>query len=105
MIFVLWLLFTPFHSHGLFIPPSTTATGTTRTPELASLLTTPQVEVGAQIVLDHRTLATWDYIGGEACEWLISLSVDVEVCIFLIGKTIQLLRRHVPLPTHTLRQT
>lgn len=89
MIFVLWLFFTPFRSYGLFIPPSTTATGTAGAPELGSLLAT-QVEVGAQIVLDHGKLATCDYVGDEAGEWLKSRSVDVEVCPFLITKMFSL---------------
>ena len=78
MISFLWLLFTSFHSYGLFIPTSPTATGTAGTLELGSLLRT-QAEVGAQTVLDHRKRATCDYIGDEAGEWLQSLFVDVEV--------------------------
>ena len=65
MLFLLWLLFTPSQSYGLVIPPSSTATGTTGTAELATFVATPDAENGAQLILGQRKRLTCNYVGGD----------------------------------------
>lgn len=65
MLFLLWLLFTPFQNYGLVIPPSSTTTWTLGTPELATFVATPDAEIGAQITLGQGKHFTCNYVGGD----------------------------------------
>lgn len=105
IVFLLWLLFTLFQTYGLVIPHTLPAARTTGTAELASLLTTFEVEVGAQKILGQQKLTTCCSFDGDEGQWLESLSVYFEVFVFLTTKTPQQhLLSNSPLPTHTPRQ-
>lgn len=87
IVFFLWLLFPPFQTYGLVIPHSPPAARTTDAAELASLLTTSEVEVGTQKILGQQELASCRSFDGDEGQRLKSLSADFEVFVFLTTNT------------------